>query len=253
LHALARLIQSLRTHGIRATAARIVEGVAWRTAGLREWPGQTVRRIRRVADAEFDRKYGVETSGVIGIRRLDVSPDQKEAGFQYEPTPALALQAMLKALPIRHEEFTFIDYGSGKGRVLLLASEYPYKRIVGVEASRQLHDIALRNFDAWKNPNQRCFRLESVCMDARDFPLPDGPLMIFFFTPFRPPVTDQVVDNIRKSLAADPRPVRMVHYGTNEEFRSLLTTLNFESVEIYSARPFSAELKYTGVLYSNGL
>ena len=161
------------------------------------------------------------------------------------------MRAMLKSLPVRHEDYSFIDYGSGKGRVLLLASEYPFKRIVGVEASRQLHNVALTNFKAWSNPHQRGFHLESQCMDARELALPDGPLILFFFTPFRPPVTNQVVERIRESLSARPRPVYMVHYGSNEEFRTVLDTLDFRRTEIYNARPFSAQHDYTGVLYTN--
>jgi len=47
---------------------------------------------------------------------------------------------VLEKLSINHSEFTFIDFGSGKGRVLFLASEYPYKKIIGVELARMLHE-----------------------------------------------------------------------------------------------------------------
>ena len=249
---LAKLVQSLRDVGIRRTAVRVVEGLAWRTAPIREWPKAQIRRIRLVADAQFDRKYGVDTGGAIGVNQLDFSDDQKKSGFwRYEATPESAIRGILKALPIRHEEFTFIDCGSGKGRVLLLASEYPYKRIVGVEASRQLNDIAVANFKTWKSPRQRSFQLESVCIDAREYYWPEDPLVIFFFTPFERPTSDQVIDRIRRSLQANPRPICIVHYGTNEEFRQILSTLNVKRTTIYSSKPFSAPHRYVGVLFTN--
>jgi hypothetical protein len=251
LNPIAKLRHSIHQDGLGATAKRVAEAIAWRTAPIWQWPGNQIRKVRHLADAEFDRQFGVDTGGHVGIRNLDISAAQKEAAIYYEPTPAAALRAMLKVLPLAHEDFTFIDYGSGKGRVLLLASEYPFKRIIGVEISRQLNDVALRNLATWKNPSQRCFQLESNCMDAREFVLPEGPLVIFFFTPFRPPISNQVIDRIAKSYAANPRPIRIVYYGSSRDFRGVLATLNFAKTEIYSARPISALGNYRGLLYSS--
>jgi SAM-dependent methyltransferase len=250
--ALGRLLQSLQSNGVRGAARVFAEGIGWRAERVRKWLMlQGPLRLRRIADANFDRKYGVETSGPVSAFKLDI-PDGKVAGIHhYEPTPAPAIRAMLKAVPIQHEQFTFVDYGSGKGRVLLLAADYPYKRIIGVEFSQKLHDVATRNLGIWKSPSQRCFQVESVCEDARQFVLPDGPIVLFFFTPFRSPVSDQVIANIRQSLVAQPRPIRIIHYGESKDFRKLLSTLGLASETIYSDRPFAAEAKYIGTMYSS--
>jgi hypothetical protein len=248
-----KLVQSIRETGFAATAVRIGEGLEWRTRDIRGWPLQMLRRIRMVADRRFDREYGTNTTGYVGVPKLGLSKEQEVAGIHYEPTPTPASRQLLAAVPVRHEEFTFIDYGSGKGRVLLLASEYPYRRIIGVEASRELHDVALANFRVWKSPRQRCFDLQSVCMDARQFPLPSGPLVLFFFTPFLSPISDDVVERIRQSALAEPRPMRIVYYGSRHEFRDVLARLGFSCSVIYSTRPFSSPRRYTGYLYSNGI
>lgn len=228
------------------------EGIGWRAERLGKWVMQQgPLRVRRIADADFDRKHGVETSGPVSAFKLDIPDGEVKGIHHYEPTPAPAIRAMLKAVPIQHEQFTFVDYGSGKGRVLLLAADYPYKKIIGVEFSRNLHEVAVRNLGIWKSPSQRCFQVESVCEDARQFVLPDGPIVLFFFTPFRSPVSDQVIANIRESLAARPRPIRIIHYGESKDFRKLLSTLNLESEQIYSDRPFAAERPYTGMMYSS--
>lgn len=208
--------------------------------------------VRMLADRKFDRKFGVNTSGIIRLYQYrDINADQKETGIHYEPTPVPALNLMLKALAIDHSKYTFVDFGSGKGRVLLLASEYPYREIIGVEFSQTLHNIAENNIKAWKNPKQKCFTLKSICMDARDFKLPNDPLILFFFTPFKPNVITKVVANIQESLKDNPRAVQILFYGTNQDFIDTLGKLNFARKEIYSLRPFTAMKRYKGLHFSS--
>ena len=76
---------------------------------------------------------------------------------------------MLSALPIDYRDFTFIDIGSGKGRTLLMASDYPFRRIIGVELLPELHRIAQENVRKYKNENQKSFAIVSQCVDAREF------------------------------------------------------------------------------------
>jgi hypothetical protein len=67
---------------------------------------------------------------------------------------------------------------------MLLASEYPFKRIIGVEYAPSLHDIAVRNCRVYRNPSQCCKRLEPVLVDALQFTPPNEPLVCHFFNPF---------------------------------------------------------------------
>ncbi len=49
------------------------------------------------------------------------------------------------------QDFTFIDLGSGKGRVLLMASEYPFQKIIGVEFMPELHRAAQKNIAGYSH------------------------------------------------------------------------------------------------------
>ena len=64
-----------------------------------------------------------------------------------------------------------------------MASEYPFRRIVGVELLPELHQIAQENLARYKSESQKCFALEAVCGDAIDFAFPVEPLVIFLFNP----------------------------------------------------------------------
>jgi hypothetical protein len=119
---------------------------------------------------------------------------------------------MLAALSIRHEDFIFIDFGSGKGRVLLLASELPFKAIIGLELSKQLHQVAQRNVAVYKSAGQACKRIECVLTDAALYEIPPAPTVCYFNNPFREPVMTQVVRRLEASLDLTPRQMFILYY-----------------------------------------
>jgi tRNA G46 methylase TrmB len=119
-----------------------MEGTFLRVTGtltkiIKELP--LVRKLRHTAiSAEaswFDWRHNVQT-------RADQSEHLRDwtAGFPYLPIRPNTARRVLRSLPLRdHSDYTFVDLGSGKGRMLLIASEFPFRRIVGVEMRRDLH------------------------------------------------------------------------------------------------------------------
>ena len=136
---------------------------------------------------------------------------------------ALSIQQSALSQSVAHgavQDFTFIDLGSGKGRVLLMASEYPFKRIIGVEFMPELHRAAQNNIAKYTTERQQCWQIETFCMDARDFPFPDGPLVVYLFNPFSESTFALILENLRRSVEASPRPVYIAYRF--KEFESLL-------------------------------
>jgi hypothetical protein len=123
---------------------------------------KTVRRTGGIAfdkvawfvDRIFDRRRGVDTSGVLELHQLNIDRENARHAGYYEPTPVNVLKRALAQLSIDHREFVFIDYGSGKGRELLVASRYPSAQIIGVEISQKLDQIAKRNLETWRTHAQ---------------------------------------------------------------------------------------------------
>ena len=101
-------------------------------------------------------------------------------------------------------EFTFVDLGSGKGRVLLMAAPYGFKRIMGVEFMPEWHRIAEENIRKFAAQYGIASRIESFCMDAREFDFPAGPLVVYLFNPFPEPVLAVVLEKLRQSLLSKP-------------------------------------------------
>lgn len=168
------------------------------------------RHRQRYGDADYDWDYRVNTtSATVSFR------DRLIGSFSsaYQPTDPAFFHDMMGCLPISFAEFTFLDLGSGKGRTLLMASDYPFRRILGLELLPSLHQIAQENIQLYKSQGQQCFAIESVCGDARNFPFPLEPLVVYLFNPFPEDVLRQVIENLKQSLQQHPRPAYLVYHN----------------------------------------
>jgi hypothetical protein len=169
------------------------------------------RRKQRYGDIDFDWDYRVDTTSANVSRRADLLAAL--AGYRYQPSDPALFHESIRSLGIDYSRFQFIDLGSGKGRTLLMASEYPFRRILGVEAVPALHRVALENIRHYKSETQRCFELESVCGDVRDFQFPPAPLVLFLFNPLPEAGLRVVMANLRASLRKHPRPLFVVYHN----------------------------------------
>jgi SAM-dependent methyltransferase len=137
----------------------------------------------------------------------------------YGPVRVANAHAALRDLPLGgaqdggggdYSQYTFIDMGSGKGRVLFVAAEYPFRKVVGVEFDRGLHELSVANIERYKHRRRRCGEMESVNADAAGFEFPAGKLVIYMFNPFGPEVLGRMLDNLERSLERAPQHVAVV-------------------------------------------
>jgi SAM-dependent methyltransferase len=168
------------------------------------------RRRRRYGDMEYDWEHRVNTtSGAVGWRERLLGVFHSP----YQPTDPALFRQMMAELPIDFREFIFVDLGSGKGRTLLLASEYAFRRIIGVEIVAELHRAAEENIRVYNSPTQRCRQIDSVCADAREFPLPEGPLVLYLFNPLPEDGLRRLLGNLERSLREQPRHVYVLYHN----------------------------------------
>ena len=146
------------------------------------------------------------------------------SGHQYFPSEPWLFEEMMQGLPIRFQDFTFVDLGSGKGRALLMAALYGFRRIIGVEYMPEWHRAGEENIRKYAAncaaQNKPAAAIDTVRMDARDFEFPAGPLVVYMFNPFPEPVLAAVLDKLRQSLLSNPRPVFVAYRYV--EFEHLL-------------------------------
>lgn len=195
-----KLRQSIEHRGKAATLARALLAPYYL---LREY-----LRARR----SFDGRHGVDTdpTPISGQRGSDWT-EWVIRGGGYAPVSPEYFVSALEKVNISYSDFTFIDLGSGKGRALLLASEFPFREIIGVELGPELHTIAKQNIRNYKTPTQKCKQFKLVCADFTSFPLPVGNLFLYFFNPCHEPEMRKLVAHIRMSLQTDPREVYILY------------------------------------------
>src|ERR1700683_22734 len=172
------------------------------------------RRRQRYGDADYDWEHRVNTtSAAVGWRERLLGVFHSP----YQPTESVLFHEMIEALreqsQLDFRDFTFIDLGSGKGRTLLMASDYPFRRIVGVELLPELHRTARENLSEYKSETQKCFALESICADATEFPFPLEPTVLFLFNPFPEAGLRRMIGGLERSVREHPRAVYVVYHN----------------------------------------
>jgi SAM-dependent methyltransferase len=197
MNALRRFTTSLEQKGVRRTARLVVKyvGVAASRAG----------------DHWFDLRYGTDTSGIIEVEHLeDVKSPNKRFAMRYEVTRARPLRRLLRLLDLPTGG-VFVDIGCGKGRVLMVAAAHGFERIVGVEYSHELCEVARRNLSVFRDRTGRGFDAEVVECDAVDYDIPGDANVFFLFNPFYSEILELVAWKIARSVAEHPRKVWLIY------------------------------------------
>lgn len=167
---------------------------------------------RKAADDDaFDATSGVDTGGIQRLHDLTIDSANARYGTSHIASDANEFRIAIESIDISIDGFTFVDLGSGKGRALMLALDFPFARIIGVEFARELHEIACANVERLTTVDARAARIYPVCGDASTFLYPQAPLVLFLFHPFDSPVMKVVARNAHDTWRSAQRPMRVVY------------------------------------------
>ncbi|MEL7213746.1 MAG: class I SAM-dependent methyltransferase [Pseudomonadota bacterium] len=166
----------------------------------------------RIYDQIFDRRHGLDTIARLELDELDVEGATVAKGQMYQPTGVLAFQHVMKRLDLPANPI-LIDFGSGKGRTLILAAmDGRFEKVIGVEFSQELVDIADRNVAVVESKGKLTCPIENICVDAMQYQYRDDETVFYFFYPFDAELMEVVVGQILASLKRKPREARLVYY-----------------------------------------
>jgi len=190
----------------------------------------------------FDLEFGVRTSGLVAGRNLKSGQRADRHNTAYFGVAPSVFREMIvrwrrlkPAAPI--DEFTFVDLGAGMGRALLLAAEFPFRAVVGVELNPTLARIGRTNMALWRKAGRARSSMRMTCGDAAEFELPAGPCVVFLFNPFGAPVLRRVLSGWTRNSAGRERQLDIL-YVNNEQEREFEKHAGF-------ARVFSGEVRRT--------
>ena len=204
----------------------------------------------------FDVQHGVDTTGLIWGERLvpggaatDWAHYWATGYYGIAPSAFAVLLAELDQPGFAWSRFTFVDAGCGKGRALLLALRYPFRRIAGVELSPELAVVAEANLRRFSAPWRLQVPADVVTGDAATVALPDGPLIVYLYHPFAAPVMRRFLDNLNDSLRRQPREIYLIY--VNPELDGLIRALT-PLIRLWELRPAMTEEDREADLFEAG-
>ena len=143
---------------------------------LLERAGRRAASLRRhLLQRAFAGRLELDTDGEVWPDELGL-PDQEYLYYAPSQWPTVAV-ALRDHRPTRDD--VFIDIGSGKGRVVVQAARHPFRRVIGVEISEDLNEIARRNVE--RNRARLACDVELVTADLLEYRLPDDVTMAYCY------------------------------------------------------------------------
>jgi SAM-dependent methyltransferase len=198
-------------------------------------------RVRACEDWWFDTTRRVQTSGLVAVPEASKVVGEIRDSYIYGAVRVANAHVALRDLPLSdYSQYTFVDMGSGKGRMLFVAAEYPFRKVIGVEFSNDLHEEALANIKRYKYSGQRCADIESVHGDAAEFEFPNERLVLYMFNPFGPEVMGRMLANLERSIERHRRHVIVLmlwpeHAGLVAQMRGMQVYRQTRRHHIYQA------------------
>lgn len=140
----------------------------------------------------FDLTHGTDTDGTLRLSEFSVDFENVRYGMSYQPTNPQAIADAMAHFGEMPQDFTLVDMGSGKGRILIGAVEQGFRHVFGVEFVRELNEVARENISVRGIHNATLWT-----GDAAQYVFPPGNLLIYFGNPFRVEVMRAVIENLR--------------------------------------------------------
>jgi hypothetical protein len=178
----------------------------------------------------FERWYGIETSEHAYLDELGV---EGEGRAFYEGIGWLPLRRALRALGPGPAD-VFADLGSGKGQALVVAGQFSFARVIGVELAGELNDVARENLSRVRH-RLRARDYEVTTADVLKWPVPDDLSVVFMFCPFIGDLFSHAMDRIFESYDRNPRPLHLI-YAFPWEHNRLLASGRVEVVDVHPAQ-----------------
>jgi len=160
----------------------------------------------------YERKFHANTGVIVPAEQLDVDAEARSHSRDYFPSSYLFIHEALSQYGFDWRGRTFIDFGCGMGRVLLVASDLPFEKIIGVELSPSLAAVARQNLARHYKASSKITPAWSIeVIDARQYDIPESATVFYFFNPFDAAVLGETADRIIASIRRAPRDCFVIY------------------------------------------
>ena len=177
--------------------------------------------VEKPALHPFDQRYGVDTGGLIGGG--DLRTGHKNDIFNtayYGMAPSRFWRVVEDWISDSSHaaisQYSFVDLGCGKGRAVMMASELPFRQVIGVELNASLAKIAESNLAAWTGSTgagRAVCPVRILHQDATEFSFPEGPCLLYLFNPFAAPVVAHLIERLESEFAGRPGLLDVIYFN----------------------------------------
>ena len=116
----------------------------------------------------FDRKYGIRTSGHVELSDTSFDPSKLRNATAYGPVNGWAFRRLLRNLDLP-KSLHFVDLGCGLARPCIVAAEYGFEKVTGVELAPELCITARENVERCHLPSEKKQRISIIQGDVFDY------------------------------------------------------------------------------------
>jgi hypothetical protein len=195
----------------------------------------------KVLDQVIEPLFFVPTRGRVALETLTLRGVNLASGHAYRPSPYFVFKWALAAVDDDLRRLSFVDYGAGKGRVVLLASQRPFTAVGGIEFAEELHDNATMNIAQFPRSRMKCRNVECALDDVVNIAAPDSEAIHYFFNPFSREIFAEVLKGIVTSYHARPRRLYLILIDMDAA-ELMHKTGVFQEVKLPIARRLQARL-----------
>jgi len=166
----------------------------------------------------FDQRYGVDTSGLIGGGELRTGHKNDVFNTAYYGMAPSRFRRVIEdwisdAGHAAISQYSFIDLGCGKGRAVMMASEFSFRQVIGVELNASLAKTAESNLAAWTSAGRAMCSARILHQDATEFSFPDGPCLLYLFNPFAAPVVKLLLEQLEAEFVSRPGQLDIIYFN----------------------------------------
>ena len=166
-------------------------------------------------DYLFDINNRTNTNGLISLDKLLIKSKNKKSGRDYQATRVVPLKKLFNYIKKYHDpkSSVLVDFGSGKGRVLLVASNFCYQKVRGIEFAHALCDIAKNNLAIYTNRISSKTQFQIIESDVVDYRINSDENVFFMYNPFNESILSTIINNIVLSLSRSPRKILIIYHN----------------------------------------
>ena len=157
----------------------------------------------------YNRKHNLFTDG-ISINKIKNSPPNKNHLMGTTSVVVPLIRKIFNGLQINTSD-VLIDFGSSQGRALLIASEYNFKKIIGIEFLPDLCIIAKNNFNKYENSTGKKLNIKLIEDDVLNYHYNGDENVFYFYNPFDEYIMEKVLKSINISLKKHLRKVKLIY------------------------------------------